>query len=435
MSNLKLESIFKTLPEALLILARITLSSRLKASEISQFQDKKIRELVTYSYNTIPFYHDLFKERGLKPDYVKGIKDLKKLPVLTKEKLRSVHLEKMMPVGADVNKFYLARTSGTTGTPLRVYRDRQAKIAGYLQEHLWRLSCGDKITNKQTSLEARWTLSNRPLEKIGVFRTQLISASTPVEKQIQQISRFNPDTISSLPSVLMPIAKAIEYQDIHIINPYLIFTGGEILDANTRRLFTKTFNAEVFDGYGANEVGVIGKECTEHSGYHVLGSSIFVEITQDGEVVADGEEGNVTVTDLINHATPLIRYNLQDIGTMSRDVCSCGNPFPLVKLAGGRQIDFLQLPSGLRVSAVPFYYWLVQMGGIRQFQMIQENIDHFVIKIVKSPDFKENTILEIKSIMKKNLGDVLIEVEIVDQISKLTSFKARPFINKLGINN
>jgi phenylacetate-CoA ligase len=377
MSNLKLESVLKALPEALLIFTRKILSRRLKATEISRFQDKKIRELVKYSYNTIPFYHDLFKERGLKPDNVKGIEDLKKLPVLEKEKLRSVDLEKMTPVGTDINKFYLVKTSGTTGKPLRVYRDRQAKITGYLQEYLWRLSCGDKITNKQTCLDSRWTPFNHPLEKIGVFRTQFIAASTPIEKQIQQISRFNPDTVSSIPSFLVPLAKAIKYQDIRVIDPYLIFTGGEILDANTRRLITKTFNAEVFDGYGANEVGGIGKECTEHSGYHVLGNSIFVEITKDGEVVADGEEGNVTVTDLVNHATPLIRYNLKDTGIMSRDECSCGNPFPLIKLAGGRQIDFLQLPSGRRVSAVPFYSDLVQMDGIRQFQLIQENINHF----------------------------------------------------------
>ena len=406
---------------------------RFNPTDLKNFQDKKLRAIVKHSYDHVQYYHSLFKEAKIKPDDIKTIDDVHKIPISKKEDMLNLPLEKTLATNIDLSKCIPLRTSGTTGPSLPIYCEKKARLMFFLQHYRWQLECGDKMTNRQAVIGAGW-IPVHPMQKIGIFKTKRISLFEDVETQIEEIKKFDPNTLITLPSYVRVLAKEIEEKKEKQINLSLIFTSGEILEEYTRKLARKSFDVEIFDGYGANEVGGICTECVKHEGYHIWSDSVLVEITRDGETAATGEQGEITATNLTNYAMPFIRYNVEDLGILIGNECSCGSHFPLMRITEGRKSDIIQLPDGRVISALPVYGCCARTG-INQFQMIQEKTDRFIVKIVKDTKFTDMTIEEVKRDLKQRLGDVDIDVSVVDKISREKSGKFKPFLTKVPIND
>ncbi len=276
-----------------------------------------------------------------------------------------------------------------------------------------------------------------PIQKLGIFKSKIISVFGDIETQIREIREFNPQTINCLPSFIDVFAKEIRERDEKGINPHLIFTGGEMLTQYVRRLVREVFNAEAFSRYGAVEVGTISSECIEHIGFHVDSDSTLVEITRDGEPVSLGKEGEITVTNFTNYAMPFIRYNFGDLGSMIADHCSCGINFPMMNITLGRKSDVVRLPDGKTIPALSVWGNLVWIQGIKQLQVVQEKVDRFIIKIVKSSNFTTETCREVEQMLKQKLGNVEnVEIEtcIVDEIPREKTgryHKLKQFVTKI----
>jgi phenylacetate-CoA ligase len=267
-------------------------------------------------------------------------------------------------------------------------------------------------------------------QKLGIFPTKFISPFEDVAWQLEQLKAYNPQTIFTLPSHALTLAKEIHEMDIQGIRPSLIFSQGELLDDHTRKVVTEAFDADVFNSYGAVEVGRIASECRDHS-FHTQGDLNLVEVTRGDDVLAPREEGEVTVTNLHNYVMPFIRYNLQDLGYLLEDTCSCGCHFPQMDLTLGRTRDYIQLLDGRTVPAFEATIFLQELTGIKQFQVIQEKRDRLVVQIVRGRDFQDTVMETIQSGFHRNLGDdIAIDVVLVDAIprertGKLFSFKTK----------
>jgi len=196
-------------------------------------------------------------------------------------------------------------------------------------------------------------------------------------------------------------------------------------------LANEAFDAEVFDHYGAIEVGRIYNECFEHNDYHTSAERLLVETIREGEKASIGEEGEITITNLDNYAMPFIRYNLGDLGILLGDDCSCGSCYPRMRLTAGRKKNMVELPDRRVVSVLAVIGVLNNIRGIRQFQIIHEDIGHFTVKMVKGRTFAEATIGEVGQELNPILGDVEVEAIVVDHISREKSGKFRPFITKV----
>ena len=429
MNRVKRLNLYLCLLKAPLMMIRLMRNQRLKPPELRELQNKKLRAIIKHSYNHVPYYHHLFKEAKIKPSDIKSIDDLNKIPISKKEHIVNLPLEKLIATNINLNNCMTLRTSGTTGNPLSLYWEIKARLTFFLQHYRWQLECGDKITNKHVVIGARW-VPVHPFQKIGIFETKRISNFENIETQIEEIKKFKPDTLIAYPSCVRILAKEAKEKGEEI-KLSLIFTSGEILDEHTRKLARDVLNAEIFDGYGANEVGGVCTECVKHEGYHIWSDSVIVEITRDGEPVSTGERGEITATNLTNYAMPFIRYNVEDLGILIENECSCGSPFPLMKITEGRKSDIVQLPDGKAISALSVYSCLLPIQGIKQFQMTQEKTDRFTVKIVKDSKFTDTTIEEVKQTLKQRLGDVEVEVFVVDNIPKEKSGKFRQFITKV----
>lgn len=400
------------------------------SEELRKLQNRKLCTIVKHSYDNVPYYNSLFKKVKLRPDDIKTVEDLEKLPLLTKKDLIEAPLEKRVAANIDLKKCRKTSTSGSTGTPLTVYTDKKKRIIHRKKKYRWRLECGEIITNRQVligSVETtRWVLRH-PWEKIGIFNTKTISPFEEPNKQIEKIRKFAPHLATSYPSCFRVLAKRILEQDLQEINIPLIFTGGEILDENTRRLVSKAFKAEIFESYGSHEARCVCRECVAHNGCHINSDRVLVEIIRDGKRVSAGEEGEITVTVLDNYVMPFLRYNLGDIGLLMKEHCSCSNPFPLMRITGGRKSDVIQLPNGSMRSAIFVYTSLNMVQGIRQFQVTQERSDRFTVKIVKDSKFTSATYERVKQIMREKIGNVELDVVAVDKIPREKSGKFKPF--------
>ena len=409
---------------------RTVLNKPLTSAALRRLQNKKLRALITHSYAHVPYYHNLFNKAGLHPDDIQTVDDLPKIPITRKTDLRDLPVEDVLASDVTVDQCHVTRTSGTTGIPLTIYWDRKARLLNYVTMARWQLECGDAITHKAIDLGSGTGLPKiHPFKKLGIFRKKWVSPFIDVKTQLDEIKAYDPRSLFSYPTLLEEFCKEIIDRDIQGLHIQLVITGGEHLDDSTRALITKVLDAEVFNQYGARELGKISNECGNHQGLHTCAELNFVEITRDGEVLSMGKAGEVTVTNLNNHAMPFIRYIVEDIGVLLGSECQCGNCAPLMRLTEGRKKDRVWLPNERMVPALVLIEVLRQVPGLRQFQIVQEDHDRFLVRIIRGRGMSKTAPDEIQEQLLPILGDVMIEVHEVDSISREKSGKLRQFIS------
>ena len=412
------------------MLWRTALKKPLTPDALRRLQNQKLRALITHSYAHVPYYRHLFQKNGLHPDDIQTVDDLPKIPVTRKTALRDLPVEDVLASDYTLDQCNVARTSGTTGIPLTIYRDRKAELMNFLAIARLHLECGDKITNKTIDLgSGMGTPTSHPLQKVGIFRKKWVSPFIDVKTQIEEIKAYDPRTLVSYPTLLEEFAKEIIEGDVRGLDIQRVFTGGEHLDDPTRALIHDALDAEVFNFYGTREVGRVSSECAQHQGLHIFAESNLVEITHDGEPVQIGDEGEVMITNLYNHAMPFIRYATEDIGMLLGSECQCGNCTPLMQITEGRMKDRIWLSNGRMVAAAIPIEVLRYIEGLRQFQLVQESCDRFLVNIIPGRRMAKTGLDAIREQLTPILGDVKIAVEEVDHIPRGRSGKLLQFIS------
>jgi len=410
-------------------ISKIIRNNRLKRHQILELQNKKLRKLVKHSFEKVPYYNKLFRVSGIRPEDIRTVDDLHKIPISKKTDLSDLQLWEITASNIDLKKCELTKTSGTSGIKLEFYREKQVVNKNLLRHYYYQSQVGDKIYNRRLIIGGGWLPSN-PLEIMGIFPARRISPFASTREQLEYISQFDPTVLIGFPSALRVIADEVLHKQIGVKTP-LIFSGGEMLDIYTRQLLQKTFDSEVFDVYGLTEIGGICGECRSHIGQHVWGDQVIVEITADGEKTALGEEGCITVTNLDRYSTPFIRYNTGDIGMMIEDECICDAQFPLMRITEGRKSDIILLNDGRLIPAQAVCVELYTIQGIKQFQVIQKSTNDFEVRIIKKYEFIENLDKKIAQLFEKKIGEVYVDVQIVDNIPRLRSGKWKQFISQI----
>ena len=145
-----------------------------------------------------------------------------------------------------------------------------------------------------------------------------------------------------------------------------------MLEDDDRRLLEQVFGCPVFNRYGCREVSVVASECAAHAGLHVMAEGLYVEIETPHGPAAPGRDGRVLVTDLLNHAMPLIRYRIGDMAAWAAGDCPCGRGLPRLERVAGRVTDFLVGADGRLVSGVFLATYVVaQRPSLGQVQIHQ----------------------------------------------------------------
>jgi phenylacetate-CoA ligase len=209
----------------------------------------------------------------------------------------------------------------------------------------------------------------------------------------------------------------------------LVTTAEGLLDGQ-RELLEAELATEVFDSYGAREVMNIGTECEKHVGFHLATDNLRIEVADDaGMPLPAGKPGRVLVTDFHNAASPLIRYEVGDIGVMGPDEpCACGRPFPRLARIEGRLHEVLHTPNG-PMSQIWISLILRSFDWFDAYQVVQSRRDHVLFRFQTKRELTPELVDPLVARLKTRLGNMTIDCERVDSIARRPIGKFQLFIS------
>jgi len=427
----------------------------LKPDKLKKLQEKRLRAILKHAYENVPLYHEKFESVGLKPDDIKTVEDLSKLPFTTKKEVRSGIPDRSIARGYNIDECVRMSTSGTTGGPMPVFYDkrfwdyivadwyyRQLRVRGLnpwdrlMIIHYSTLQpttrdreerSGDELKRKSRGREALGP-------SVSIFKRWIRRAyiAYSAEEIIPDIIEYKPGVLGGNASYLRLVAEAIVEKHVENIRPKALISWGEVLDEPTRKFLESSFGCEVFNSYGAYEVGSIAFDCQRKEALHICEDFVVLEVVRDGEPVGPGEPGEIVVTGLLNYAMPLIRYRVGDIGILDSEQCPCGRSFHLLKSVEGRAIDCFILPDGRKVTPKAIMDAIQGVPGVSRYQAVQKSINKVRIELMRREGDPEVSVEELVARCREVLGgNVKIEVFFGDR--KGLKSKFRPVISKLTV--
>lgn len=405
------------------------------SKELTAIQLKKLKVMIKYVYDYIPYYHQLFKTSNFKPEDLKDIQDLTRIPVTTKKDLQNNYSD-FFPNGFKESMHRVFHTSGTTGIPLTIIIDRKGHNYQRALAQYAFAECGLGPNDKLADIARYNPRQPEYLIRDLIYwfnRKKFIPLTDRLENIISTLRKLKPDAIYTWPSMLASLANC----DVSGINPRLIFTQSENLPQYYRSMVRRAFGVEINDTYGSQEFRRLAFECNDHCGLHIITDCAVLEFLDDGEEVFSGELGQIIVTCLYNYAMPLIRYELGDVGIPTDEHCTCGRGWPLIKSIQGRNDEYIVFSDGRRENWLGLYHCIRQEIDkhpfcCSQFQVIQEKIDRFLLKFVRGKEFEARVIAKIKENAERyfaQLGyEMAINVRIEEDIPMERTGKRRTMI-------
>ena len=364
-------------------------------SELRAYQQEKLRKLMKHAYETVPFYKELFDNKRLKPNDIKKIEDLQKLPVLDKETLRS-NRERL--ISTDMNeKSYFRRTGGSTGVPLSIANNYSAAIieqALFYRFLRWMgYEWGDEIIEfwGEPVVEP-FTLSLKKRISRAIHNKTFVSTFSVNEEVLfnfaSRITKFPPKILRGYASSIYLLAlKSLELGVKIKLNA--VSATAEKLFPFQRDKIRNAFGENIFDQYGCGETNSLAFECERHKGFHVASEHVVLETLDEKR--QSSSSGKVAITNLDDYAMPIIRYNNGDVARWASGKCSCGRHSPLLVEIEGRVSDFIEGLNGNKVHAEFFAHILGGLDiatkySIKEFRVVQEKIDKLRIEFVTEDD-------------------------------------------------
>ncbi|MEW4568945.1 phenylacetate--CoA ligase family protein [Tautonia sp. JC769] len=412
------------------------------AEVVAERQLSALRHLLIHAHKTVPFYRRRFDEVGFDPRALRTFDDLQAVPFLTKADIRLSGSDMISEAYRDRTDLRRNTTSGSTGVSLEVWADEEAmqfRRGCTLRCDEWSgWRFGEPIAMVWGNPEylkrgLRGRLRNRLLERSRYLDT--------LKMDEESMARFADDLARRQPSLIFGHAHSVYLFAAFVrqyrtgsIRPRGIITSAMVLHDWQRQVIEAEFACKVTNRYGCEEVSLIACECEKHEGLHVNTDGQYVELIRDGRPVGTGEPGSIIVTDLVNRAMPLIRYQVGDVASWSGRPCSCGRTgMPLLDRIEGREADYVTTRRGELISGISLTEnFAILVPGIEQLQIIQESLDRFTFRIVRGPAYGPPSEVRIQELVTERFGsDVEYDCEFVEQIPQEPSGKYRFCISKV----
>ncbi|MHB1035980.1 MAG: phenylacetate--CoA ligase family protein [Pirellulales bacterium] len=409
---------------------------------IRRRQWEQIRSLLEHAWKTTRFWRTRLQEAGLEPGQIRSLDDFRKVPLLTKADLLT-RQDDLLSEPYRGTQLIRKKTSGSTGTSVEVLVDQDAQQfqrACTLRSDEWSgWRLGERVAaiwgNPQIRADWRGRLRRALLERHYVYLDTL-------KMDEAAMGRFADTLLRTPPSLLFGHAHSLhllaEYlrarRPAAAIRPHGIISTCMVLHDWERRTIEEVFQCPATNRYGCEEVSLIACECQRHAGLHVNADGIYLEILRpDGTPCPPGEPGAIVVTDLANRAMPIIRYQIGDTASFAGRQCPCGRGLPLLERIEGRIADYVVTARGELISGISLTEnFAVMVPGVAQLQIVQEEVDRFVFRLVKGPDFGEASLATIARLVAERFGPgVRYECEFVDRILPEPSGKYRFCISKV----
>jgi phenylacetate-CoA ligase len=430
--------------------AEIDRSQWLRPDEIADRQLSQLRILLSHCYVHVPYYRRIMSEAGLSERPIESLADLNRLPLLTRA-LYQEHADTLkaraLPPG--MGESWNGFTSGTNGVPIHVRKTDRDGLwwnAFFLRDLQWsgldprgRLAAIRLLTTDREKLPLAlqggvspyWTKVSGALLETGPSYSMDIRQDP--RRQLEWLREVNPHYLISLSSNLELLADLIEESGRRLPELRIIQAVGESLPASARRKIESGFGVPVRNLYSSMEAGYMASTCPSGAGLHVHAENIFTEVLNDqNRPCLPGQTGRLVLTSLHSFLCPFIRYDILDEVTLATEPCPCGRGLPLWTAVDGRRHPLLTLSDGSRKSSMGITLGIRQVGGVRQFQIIQRAMDLVLLRVVPSRDWRPEKLQQMQRVVLDELGSsVRVEIEQREWLERPSGGKLKIVINEI----
>ncbi len=412
--------------------------------EIEQIQIRRLRNLLGSISKRSHFWADYLIKNGVNFENLLNLSDLKYLPVLRRDKLadfgNKIYLS---PLPEELPVFSMF-SSGTTGVPFTMFFSEREKLINF-PFHFRHLQF-QKQTLRQMLSRKSYVMLGLPgfrhlFEKDFFDNTfTLLRPSDLYEKEIRKniyrkIRDAAPAFLFGYGSLIAKLAQFVSEDGVEL-PLFAVRITSEPISSVERDLIRQVFNAPLVESYISTVGGNIGFSCTDKEGFfHINSEAVFLEaLDENGNSVPEGKEGELVITSAVSTITPVIRYSLNDMGSLFSHKCSCGSNLSLVKFSGRRGFD-LCLPSGRKIRSITLHSraLLIDAGLSRlakQFQFIQNRLDSLLLLIVPRRKISDVDEIKIRLAITELFDEekMNIEIKCVDVIPSRNGHKPSFFI-------
>ncbi len=415
-------------------------SERWERRRLDALRDEKLVRLVEHAYAASPRYRIMMDEHGVRPADVRGVADLPRLPVLTRDVLRAHAADLRLRGDAPVE---VGATGGTTGSPIQVVRDRAGSVwqrACYWRGFGWGgLRLGEPFVQlfggtlgvarpRRLDRLKSWFAGKHflPAFELGPKNTS---------RYLEAIRASGARFLVGYTSAVYLLASRAEQLGARIPLETVFPTAEPLLDG-WQATIARAFGARVLPYYGCGEVQSLGYACPEAGAtvYHTCDEHSVIEVETPGGGASLAGEGPFLVTDLDNHALPLIRYRNGDGGALAPAGCRCGRTLGRITRIDGRVNDVLYNTAGDAISGAIGPHAFKMVDRVEQFQIVQRRPGQIAIHIVRLPGYAAGVEEpKLDRIFREHLGSAAeIEIRYVDSIPRTAAGKARFIISEVG---
>jgi phenylacetate-CoA ligase len=395
---------------------------------LERLQLKRLQETVQRVAADVPFYRLKFAELGLKPEDIRSLADLRRLPFTGSADLRENYPTGLLAVPLD-DALRLHTSSGTTGKPKALFFSRQDVdnaaelcarsfvMAGVTKK--------DVFQNMMTyGMFTGALVTHYGAEKVGC----LVIPAGPgnSERQLMLMQDFRTTFIHLTPSYALYLATFLEKHGVDPRRDLALrkaFVGAEPYTEGTRRKIEEGLGLDVYNSYGLSEMNGPGVafECEQKHGMHLWEDHFLIEIINPatGEQVNNGEPGELVLTTLTREAMPLLRYRTRDITSLITTPCHCGRTHRRLNRITGRSDDML-IVRGVNIYPQQIERVLMAQSGVgRNYQIALEGLDEMTIKVELAEAGFEGQVEQLVKLQSQLAEKLRTEILIKPQVQLL----------------
>ncbi|MCK4782984.1 MAG: phenylacetate--CoA ligase family protein [Desulfobacteraceae bacterium] len=391
--------------------------------DIRQLQDRLLRDAVSHAYKNVPFYRKFWDKSGFDANNFRGIQDLNHIPIMTNSMVKeSARQGELLALGVDTDKCTYLDSSGSSGNPLRVWKQP-------LEERL-RRAIGLRIFFEHgfrwNHMTVQFQILPGPshfLQQFGISKKKWISTEQPIQEQLNQFLEAKAGVVVGTSTALRQIALAVEASNEKFKRPLIVFCAGELLDLETCTAVKRVFKVDPTGLYGQTEVGYMAWQCEQRSAFHINADTHLVEVVLNGQQVGPGELGAIVITDLRARTMPFIRYDTTDLAIAGLGQCSCGRSFPVLESIEGRTKSSVLLKDGRILTTRALVNHMAGTLCLGEYRLHQLTLHRFRLELISDFASVDRTGVQDMSTqdlkttalrrLHKILGDVEISVKFV----------------------
>lgn len=389
-------------------LRRIIELDQLSKDEILDLKSKEFVKQYRNAFTNANFYNELYQKHGLDLHSVKDLSDIRKLPIISKTDVRENAKNMLAKPRLCVFKAY---SSGTTGTPLQVYRDFSSTIKEYAYGHFFQQMHGYHLGDPVVSLRGtlnRNTFSYFDKSNNVLYLSSYHLKSERIDEYYKLIKDFKPKVIKAYPSSMHILSTELHKKGLKLNIP-IAFTSSEVLHGFQKDIVEKTLNTKIYDWYGnAEQTVALGQ--FEDELYREFPLYSHTEFEND----------HLITTSFINSAFPLIRYRVDDVV----QIASCSNETCVIEKIEGRDDDYIILKDGQRIGRLDLAFKKVKR--ILAAQIIQEQLGQIQVNLIPDSKFGSSEQNEIESNLRDLVGqECIIEFKKIETEQLIRTSKGK----------